>query len=53
MKYIDLLLLLVFYNLVPLWTSLTGVPVPARVIGTVGISIIYLVILFRSERITR
>ncbi len=51
MKYIDLLLLLVFYNLVPLWTSLTGVPVPARVIGTVGISIIYLVILFRSERV--
>ena len=51
MKYIDLLLLLVFYNLVPLWTSLTGVPVPARVIGTVGISIIYLVILFRSDRV--
>lgn len=51
MRILELFILLVFYNLVPLWTSLTGVPVSARVVGTVGISIIYLVMLFRSEKV--
>ncbi|SEK84105.1 triacylglycerol lipase [Ruminococcus sp. YRD2003] len=50
MRFLDLFLLLVFYNLVPLWTTFTGVPVAARVVFTVVISIVYLVILLRGEK---
>lgn len=51
MNFLDLILLLVFYNLVPLWTTLTGLPVSVRVISTVGICIMYLVILFRGSKV--
>ncbi len=51
MIFIDLVLLLVFYNLVPLWTTLTSVPVAVRVIATVFICIAYLVLLLRGEKV--
>ena len=51
MKYFDLCLLLVFYNLVPLWTTFTGIPVSARVLLTVGICVMYIVMLLRGERV--
>ena len=51
MIFIDLFLLLIFYNLVPLWTTLTSVPVAVRVIATVFICIAYLVLLFRGEKV--
>lgn len=51
MRLLDLFLLLIFYNRVPLWTTFTGVPVGVRVMLTVVISAAYLVVLFRSERV--
>ncbi len=52
MNFIDLILLLLFYNLVPLWTTFTSVPVALRVILTIVLSIAYLVILFfRREKV--
>ncbi|MBP5363614.1 MAG: triacylglycerol lipase [Ruminococcus sp.] len=50
MRFIELILLLVFYNLVPLWTTFTSVPVSVRVVFTIIISIVYLIILFRREK---
>ncbi|MDO4862692.1 MAG: triacylglycerol lipase [Ruminococcus sp.] len=50
MRYFELLVLLIFYNLVPVWTTCTSVPVALRVVFTVAICIGYLVILFRGEK---
>ena len=49
MKIIELILLLVFYNIIPIWTEITF-PTAAKVIGTVIMSIIFLAILIRSEK---
>jgi len=50
MRYFELLVLLIFYNLVPVWTTCTSVPVALRVVFTIVLSVGYLVILFRGER---
>ena len=49
MKIIELILLLVFFNIIPIWTE-TAFPTAAKVIGTVIMSIIFLAILIRSEK---
>ena len=51
MKIIELILLLVFYNLIPVWTE-TAFPTAAKIIGTVLLSVVYLVILTRWEKTT-
>lgn len=51
MKIIELILLLVFYNLIPIWTE-TAFPNSAKIIGTVLLSVVYLVILIRWEKTT-
>ncbi len=51
MKIFELILLLVFYNIIPLWTE-TAFPTVAKVVGTVILSIIFLVILIRWEKTT-
>lgn len=51
MRFFELILLLIFYNLVPLWTTFTSIPVSVRVMLTICISICYLVILFRGEKV--
>lgn len=51
MKFLELILLLVFYNLVPIWTE-TTFPTGIKIGGTVILSIIFLVILIRWEKTT-
>ncbi len=51
MKIIELILLLVFYNIIPLWTE-TNLPTGIKIGGTVIMSIIFLVILIRWEKTT-
>lgn len=51
MKILDLAILLIFFNLVPLWTTFTGLSVPVRILLTFGICVIYLVTLLRSEKV--
>lgn len=51
MKIFELILLLVFCNIIPLWTE-TAFPTAAKVVGTVILSIIFLVILIRWEKTT-
>lgn len=50
MKFLELLLLLVFCNIIPLWTELEF-PTAAKIIGTVVFSVCYLVMLIRWEKI--
>lgn len=49
-KIIDLIFLLVFYNIIPLWTELdisTGI----KIAGTVVLSVAFIADLFRSEKV--
>lgn len=47
-KYFDLIFLLVFYNLIPLWTELK-IHLAVKIIGTIILSIFFIVDLVRSE----
>ncbi len=49
MKIIELILLLVFYNLIPIWTE-TEFSTATKIIGTIALSVAYIVILIRSEK---
>lgn len=49
MKIIESILLLVFYNLVPLWTE-TNFHTAVKVIGTVALSVVFLYILIHGEK---
>lgn len=51
MKIIDLILLFVFYNLIPLWTELK-LPLKCKIFGTLGMILVFAVILLRSVRIS-
>ena len=49
-KIIDLILLMLFYNLIPLWTEL-NFPVIFKIIMTLILSVIFITELFRNEKI--
>lgn len=51
MKIFELFLLLVFYNLIPLWTELNA-PLTVKIIGTVIASAAFLVLLIRWEKVS-
>lgn len=50
MKIIELILLLVFYNLIPIWTETELYPI-FKIIGTIALSVAFLVILIHGEKI--
>ncbi|MCQ2490996.1 MAG: triacylglycerol lipase [Ruminococcus sp.] len=50
MKIIELILLLIFYNLVPLWAAFTEVPVALRILLTAVISVCWIMMLIRGEK---
>ena len=47
-KYFDLIFLLVFYNIIPMWTEL-NIHIAVKIAGTIILSMLFIIDLIRSE----